>query len=173
MIEYKMICEIIYYIMLSLGVLIGGIFSLYQWHNQVKIKKAEFLDGTMKSILDDKDIVEVIYAMEYNSDWFIGIENRKKFHNSVFEKKVDKTLSRYSYFTTLCEKKLINEIDFDFVKYTIERILRNQSTQEYLMFLFNFSINNSTFFAYSSLINYGKKRGIIDENVFLIPQNAT
>ena len=164
--DIKFTCEIIYYITLSAGVLVGGLFSFFQWNKQIKLKQTEFLNGVMNSLLDDEDIVEVIYTMEYCDDWYKDDEENK-FHGSGFEKKIDKTLSHYSYFATLCKRKLIAENDFDFVKYTIERILKNQSTQEYLNFLFDFSIKNSIFFPYTSLIEYGKKRKIIDKNSFL------
>ena len=159
--KLAVISETIYYIVISLAALAGGFFSLMQWHKQIKLRKAELLENMMNSLLNDKDIVEVVYTVEYNPYWYEDKKGKDVFHNTEFEKKMDKTLIRYSYFAYLCDNKLIESNEFDFVKYTIDRLLKNKQVQKYLSFLIVFCKSQNVFFPHASLLNYGKKTGIL------------
>lgn len=153
-------CQTIYYIVLAAAALVGGIFSLFQWQKQLNLRKAEFLEKMMNSLLNDKDIVEVVYRVEYGPNWYKDEEGNDIFHKTDFEKKMDKTITRYSYYAYLYENKLIKEDEFNFVKYTIERLLNSKQTKEYFNDLIIFCQSQNVFFPHNSLLNYGKKVGI-------------
>ena len=161
--DIKVISEITYYIVISSAAIVGGIFSLIQWNKQLKLRKAELLEKLMDSLLNEEDIVDTVYKIEYDQHWYKEESGKDLFHKTEFEKKVDKTFTRYSYFAYLCEKKLIKENEFDFVRYTIERILKNKQAQDYLHFLIDFSSKEKVFFPFSSLVNYGKKIGLFNK----------
>ena len=86
-----------------LFVIIGGCFGYHQWKKSVKIKRAEYLNELTEKIRTDDDISEMIYILDYDQLWYKG-----SFHQSdEFERKMDKTLSYFSYICYLFDNNLI------------------------------------------------------------------
>ena len=72
---------------------------------------------------------------DYDEDWY-----SKKFHLSGdLERKVDKTLSYFSYICYLKDRGIITKKELCFFQYQLERILKNQQVQDYLYNLYHFS----------------------------------
>ena len=104
-------------------VIIGGVFSLMQWMKQQQLQRGEYINELTEKIRTDEDIREIVYLMDYNDTaWYTA-----KFHSSgEFERKVDKTLSYFSYICYLKKKRLITASEFEFFEYEIRRILMNR-----------------------------------------------
>lgn len=143
-------------------VVIGGCFGYHQWKKSIKIKRAEYLNELTAKIRTDNSISEMIYILDYNQNWYDG-----SFHQSKkLERKMDKTLSYFSYICYLFENNLIEKSEFDFFKYEIDRILMNQSTINYFYNLFHFSKKCNAPIAFKYLFEYGKKEKIYDNEFF-------
>ena len=90
--------------------IVGGCFGYYQWQKSIKIKRGEYLNELTEKIRTDPDISEVVYILDYNQKWYDD-----SFHESgELERKVDKTLSYFSYICYLFENKLITKNEFAF-----------------------------------------------------------
>lgn len=143
-------------------VVIGGWVGYHQWKKSVKIKRAEYLNELTEKIRTDEDISEMIYILDYDSNWYV-----ESFHQSgEFERKMDKTLSYFSYICYLFNNNLIEKGEFDFLKYKINRILRNKSTIKYFYNLYHFSEKYNLPITFKFLFEYGKKEKIYDEEFY-------
>lgn len=143
-------------------VIVGGCFGYYQWQKSIKIKRAEYLNELTEKIRTDPDISEVVYILDYNQKWYDD-----SFHESgELERKVDKTLSYFSYICYLFENKLITKNEFAFFKYEIDRILVNYSTIRYFYNIYHFSNKHGTPMTFKFLFNYGEKAKIFDSDFY-------
>ena len=144
------------------AVIVGGCFGYYQWQKSIKIKRAEYLNELTEKIRTDPDISEVVYILDYNQKWYDD-----SFHQSgEFERKVDKTLSYFSYICYLFENKLITKNEFAFFKYEIDRILVNYSTIRYFYNIYHFSNKHGNPMTFKFLFNYGEKAKIFDSDFY-------
>lgn len=149
------------------AVIVGGCFGYYQWQKTIKIKRAEYLNELTEKIRTDPDISEGVYILDYNQKWY-----NDSFHESgEFERKVDKTLSYFSYICYLFENKLITENEFAFFKYEIDRILVNYSTIRYFYNIYHFSDKHGTPMTFKFLFNYGEKANIFDSDFYNAKSN--
>lgn len=143
-------------------VIIGGRFGYHQWKKSVKIKRAEYLNELTEKIRTDDDISEMIYILDYDQLWY-----KDSFHQSgEFERKMDKTLSYFSYICYLFDNDLIEKSEFNFFKYEIDRILMNHSTINYFYNLYHFSQKCSAPITFKFLFEYGEKEKIYDKDFY-------
>ncbi|HAU86849.1 MAG TPA: hypothetical protein DCW90_15565 [Lachnospiraceae bacterium] len=143
-------------------VILGGIVGCYQWRKSVLLKRAGYINDLTEKIRTDNDIKKVIYMLDYGNEWYSF-----KFHGSgEMERKVDKTLSYFSYICYLKEQKIISNKEFYFFKYEVERILMNKQVQDYFYNLYHFSNKFDTSFTFKYLFDYGKKRKMFDHNFY-------
>lgn len=143
-------------------VIFGGVFGYYQWRKNVLLKRAGYINDLTEKIRTDNYIKDVIYMFDYDDKWY-----SMQFHGSgELELKVDKTLSYFSYICYLKRQKIISNKEFDFFKYEVERILRNQQVQDYFYNLYHFSNKFGTPFTFKYLFEYGKKRKMFDDNFY-------
>lgn len=141
---------------------VGGWFGYRQWKESVKIKKAEYLNELTEKIRTDDDISDMIYILDYNQEWY-----NKSFHQSgEFERKMDKTLSYFSYICYLFDNNLIEKSEFNFFKYEIDRILMNRSTIKYFYNLYHFSKKCDAPITFKFLFEYGEKEKIYDNDFY-------
>lgn len=140
-------------------VIVGGIFGYIQWQKSIKIQRSEFLNELAEKIRTDEDISQMVYILDYDTEWYL-----RSFHQSgKFEWQMDKTLSYFSYICYMFENNLIEDREFDFFKYEIDRILINPSTVNYFYNLYHFSEQCGTPMSFVSLFKYGQKANIYDE----------
>ena len=85
-------------------VIVGGIFAYYQWHKNVLIKRASYINELTEKIRSDSDIKDAIYLLDYDSNWYT-----EHFHGSELETRIDKTLSYFSYICYLNERRLVSK----------------------------------------------------------------
>lgn len=138
-----------------LVVILGGVFSLIQWNKKQLLQRGEYITQLTEKIRTDEDIKEIIYLMDYNDEvWYTA-----DFHRSGdFERKVDKTLSYFSYICYLKKKRLITSSEFEFFEYEIRRILMNDQVVKYLYNLYHFSSKHNMHFTFYYLFLYGKRK---------------
>jgi len=145
-----------------LVVIFGGFFGYHQWKKTIKINRANYLNELTEKIRTDEDISEMIYLLDYEYNWY-----NKSFHGSDgFERKMDKTLSYFSYICYLYENNHIEEKEFYFFKYEIERILMNPSTVNYLYNIYHFSNKCNTPITFKYLFEYGQKHDMFTDDFF-------
>lgn len=143
-------------------VILGGIFGYFQWRKNVRLKRAGYINELIEKIRTDNYIKDVIYMFDYNKEWY-----SEQFHGSgELELKVDKTLSYFSYICYLKKQRIISDVEFDFFKYEVERILMNQQVQDYFYNLHHFSKRFDTPFTFKYLFEYGKKEKMFDDNFY-------
>lgn len=141
---------------------IGGFFGYHQWKKSIKIKRGEYINELTEKIRTDDDIREIVYIFDYDQNWY-----NDSFHKSgEFERKVDKTLSYFSYICYLFENDIIEKSEFAFFEYEINRILRNFSTIEYFYNIYHFSEKCHAPMTFKYLFKYGEKIGIYDNEFF-------
>lgn len=143
-------------------IMIGGIFSCYQWRKDVILKRAGYINEMIEKIRTDKYIKDVVYMFDYDDKWY-----SERFHGSgKLELKVDKTLSYFSYICYLKRKRIISKAEFDFFKYEIHRILENDQVQDYLYNVYHFSNKNDTHMTFIYLFEYGEQIGIFNKQFY-------
>ena len=93
--------------------IVGGFVALYQWHRNMALKRASYINDLTEKIRTDPDIHSIVYLLDYDQTWY-----NCEFHNSgEMEREVDKTLSFFSYICYLKKHRLIGRKDFNFFKY--------------------------------------------------------
>lgn len=148
-----------------LAVIIGGIFALCQWRVSIKQKRAEYL----KELLDkSKSFQNTFLKFEYNKSWY-----NQPFHDGGdLEEEVDSFFDYLSYICYLRDQKLIEVKDFTFLSYTINRVLQDKQTIDYLHNLYCFSKRIKEEMPFSYLLNYAIENDYIsDVEEFKNPQS--
>jgi len=141
---------------------LGAIFGFCQWTKSVKIKRAEYINELTEKIRTDDDIKEIVYILDYNHIWYTPT-----FHDcGELERKIDKTLSYFSYICYLYQSHLITKNEFQFFKYEIERILMNTQIQNYFYNLYHFADKFNVPITFKYLFEYGKKNKMFDSEFY-------
>lgn len=146
-------------------VLIGAVFTIYQWRKSSTLKRADYINDLTEKIRTDSDIRDIIYLIDYGdprNPWY-----NSDFHNSgELERKVDKTLSYFSYICYLKRKKIISDDEFMFFRYEVERILINRQVKEYFFNLYHFANKFGNPFTFEYLFEYGKDMKIYEDEFY-------
>lgn len=143
-------------------IILGGLFTFFQWKKSVRIKRADYINELTEKIRSDEDIKNIIYLFEYGDKWYSG-----EFHgNGKLECQVDKTLSYFSYICYLRKQHIITKKEFMFFKYELEHLLMNTQVLDYLYNIYHFSngINEPLTFYY--LFQYGKNSHMFDDDFY-------
>lgn len=138
-------------------IVIGGCFALKKWIVSMKLKRAEYIQNLTEKIRLDENIV--FYLFEYDEPWY-----DIKFHESDLEKKVDYTLSYFSYFCYLRNNNIVSKRDFDCFKYQLERIIHNRQFIDYCYNLYHFSSRRNIPISFPDLFKYAKEKGCFDKD---------
>ena len=143
-------------------VIIGGIFTYYQWRRNVSLKRASYINELTEKIRSDSDIKDVVYLFDYNPKWY-----QEQFHgNDILQLKVDKTLSYFSYICYLKKQRIISKKEFKFFQYEVERILMNPGIQDYFFNLYHFAAKFKISFTFVYLLDYGKEHNLLSDDFF-------
>ena len=142
--------------------IIGAAFGFYQWKKSIRIKRAEYIEKLTEKIRTDNDIKEMVYTLDYGHLWYTSA-----FHNSgELERKMDKTLSYFSYICYLYKSRLISKKEFAIFKYEIERILTNDQVNKYFYNLYHFAKKFKTPMTFSFLFEYGEKHNKFEKDFY-------
>ena len=138
-------------------IIISGIFALYKWSENSKFKRAEYIKTLTDEIRTNNHMA--FYLFEYDEDWY-GLDFHK---GKEIEKKVDYTLSFFSYICYLRKQRIITDTEFDCFRYELERIINNSQFQDYMYNLYHFSkrLNQPISFVY--LFEYAKDKACFNE----------
>lgn len=143
--------------------IIGGLFVFYQWKHNSHLKKADYINELTGKIRTDEMIRETIYMFDHDIEqWYSG----DFYSNGNLERKVDKTLSYFSYICYLKSRRIITNRELCFFQYELERILRNQQVQDYLYNLYHFSAKMEVPMTFQYLFDYGKKEKIFSKEMY-------
>ncbi len=154
--------------------IIGGFFALKQWRTQIKHKRAEIVKELICKVRDDKDISSIMDII----DWDEGILYDGKFmvnpnypkdalkgvsDDDLF-KKVDKTLSHFSYICYLRSNRALTKKDISVFEYGLRRIADNPHISNYLYSLYHWSKYLGVNCSFYYLIQYSIKKGYLEES---------
>lgn len=145
--------------------IIGGFFAYNKWTESNRIKRAEFINQIIEKLNFDKDMVNAIYKIDYDKNWY-GYD----FHKSKLERKIDKLLIYLSYVCYISEMKNIKEEEFKILDYKLERTCSSYDVQSYLWNIYHFSKKQGVNCTFQYLIDYGIKKDIINKETFLNPE---
>jgi len=141
--------------------IIGGGFALYQWIQNSALKRATYYNEAYLKLRDDKDIVSVLYTIDYGIKKWYPFKSEDK---DDFERKADKTFACLDYLCYLRKQRLIKEREFRNFEYEVIRIGFNSSSLDYLYNLYHFSKANGTQMSFSYLLDYLKQKKMIDDD---------
>lgn len=145
-----------------LALVISGIFALYQWRENIKLKRAEYIKTLLTELRANDKIV--FYLFDYDMSWY-----RKAFHNGgELEAKVDYTLSFLSYICYLHQQNIISDNEFDCFKYELDRVLTNEQFKSYFYNIYHFSTKLNKPISFLHLFTYAKDNGYFDDEFWNI-----
>ena len=128
-------------VIVSIVVAIVGIFtfifSIIQFGNGNKIKRAEFFKEVIDKIRFDEDLIEAMTILDYHGNWY-----DENFPQSQTEVKIDKLFAYLSYVCYMYKNKIISKKEFPLLEYKIKRACQNKDTQNYLKFVNRFAKKN-------------------------------
>ena len=137
-----------------LFIAIGGCFALYQWRSSIKTKRAKFITQILEKLRFDKELVEIMYMVEYgNKEWY-NIDFHK---NKELESSIDNLFSFLDYISYLKSNGNISKKEFKIFQYKINRVCVSLSTKKYLWTLYHWSKKNNADCSFQFLIDYGIK----------------
>jgi len=144
-----------------LFVVAGGFFALYQWRKNIKVRRAEFITQILEKLRFDKELVEIMYMVEYgNKEWY-----NKDFHkNKELESSIDKLFSYLDYISYLKSNNNISKKEFKIFQYKINRTCVSISTKKYLWTLYHWSKKNNADCSFQFLIDYGIKNKLFPKD---------
>ena len=139
---------------------IAGFRAMAQWKESKRIKRAEYIKELTDKVRSDDEIVKALNLIEYDR-----IKYSLAFHESgELERKVDKTLSFFSYICYLKKQKLLSPDEFRFFDYEVTRIFQNKEIVDYLFNLYHFSKKQKRPISFCYLVEYGLENGLLNEN---------
>lgn len=141
---------------------IGGCFALFQWRSSYKLKRAELVKETSSKIREDKEIVNVLYKLDYNDEEWYNAEFFE--HNHDYEAKFDRTFAFFDYLCYLKNKKILGNKEFKIFQYRIHRMACNKSFVNYMFNLYHFSEKNNNPISFYHLLTYMKKHKLLDND---------
>lgn len=150
---------------------VGGLFALHQWRIQIKQKRAEIVEEQIHKVRDDMDISTIMDIIDWNKgfiyDGKFTVADSSKLPNMTDDdlfKKIDKTLSQFTYICYLKKTKAIGKKDFKVFEYSIRRIMDNQHICNYLYSLYHWSRYLGVSSSFDNLIQYGVKKKYLDSS---------
>lgn len=134
------------------------LLTYLKYRKKEQMEHAEQVLRMLDKTRNDKEILKFFQMIDYNQHWY-----NKEFPCSEMELIVDTALHYYEYALYLREQGLLDEKEFLFFEYDINRILGNHDLSEYFRFLFNFSASGNLSFKYKRLLDYGIKMNRINK----------
>lgn len=110
----------------------GVLATFRQIYLSNKQKRADLILQLYNQFNSDNDMIEAYFALEYET-----FKYDESFHDSEFERKLDKLLGLFSNIGLLFQMGIIRKSDLDFIKYEFQIIYENQEVNRYFEFLDN------------------------------------
>ena len=149
----------------SVSTIISVFIAIKQWIKNGKQKRAEYQIQLITKIRDDEDIAVTMELIDWNKIEYYGEWEHKKEIDSDHTKgdkkdlfkKIDKTLSHFSYICFLRKKHLISQNDMAVFEYELKRLFDNCHIVNYLYTLQHWSEHLGVRSSFFWLIWYGKR----------------
>lgn len=119
-------------VLTALTAVISVPIVLVQYAKSKKQKRAEFILQLHHLFVNDKDMMEMFYKIEYGD-----FKYDSDMHMSAEEKKLDKLLGHFNNICRLYEMNVIEDKDFEIFRYEISRVAKNKEICKYFDFLDN------------------------------------
>lgn len=119
-------------VLTALTAVISVPIILVQYAKSKKQKRAEFILQLHHMFINDKDMMEMFYKIEYGD-----FKYDAKMHMSLKEQKLDKLLGHFNNICRLYEMNVIEDKDFEIFRYEISRVAQNKEIRKYFDFLDN------------------------------------
>lgn len=117
-------------VLTALTAVISVPIIMVQYAKSKKQKRAEFILQLHHIFVDDKDMMEMFYKIEYGD-----FKYDAEMHISLEEKKLDKLLGHFNNVCRLYEMNVIEDNDFEIFRYEISRVAQNREVCKYFDFL--------------------------------------
>lgn len=117
-------------VLTALTAVISVPIILVQYAKSKKQKRAEFILQLHHMFINDKDMMEMFYKIEYGD-----FKYDAKMHMSLEEQKLDKLLGHFNNICRLYEMNVIEDKDFEIFRYEISRVAQNKEVRKYFDFL--------------------------------------
>lgn len=154
--------------------IIGGGFALYQWRKSNVYKRGESVKELIEKVREDEDIANIMDIIDwdegfgYNGKFYIKKHNDKvalRFMNDdELFKRMDKTLSHFSYICYLKHHHTLTDDDMKIFEYEIRRLIDNKNVANYLYSLFHWSLSLNVEMSYKYLIDYCTEKEYIRDD---------
>ncbi len=148
-------------VVLAVVAVISFIFGIFQYRMRKKEKRSEVLTNLMADFRNDSDMQSFLQMIDYGESWY-----GPQFHNGPIETTADNTFQFFDNILQNKENRSLQENDFTFFKYYIDRIVRNEDTLTYFYNLYQFTKLVNQDFPYQRLVNYAKKNGFLNAEEF-------
>ena len=155
-----------------LGMIVGGIFALVQWHTTNKCKRNDILKPLVDNVRSNGQIAEIMSKI----DWQDGFEYDGSFiltdgtdspaaRDKLF-RDIDETLAVFNYICYLRHCRSLREAEMQFFNYEIRRLFSNPHICNYLYSLHHWSQDQGVTMSFHYIVEYGFKQGYIDAGFF-------
>lgn len=142
--------------------IIGGGFAFFQWRNSYKLKRAELMKEASSKIREDKEIVDVLYSIDYSDEEWYTDEFFEDNHNC--EAKFDRAFAFFDYLCYLKNKRILGNKEFKIFQYRIHRMVCDESFVNYMFNLYHFSQKHNKPVSFYHLLTYMKKHKLLDDD---------
>lgn len=158
--------------------IIGGGFALYQWRKSNVYKRGEIVKNLIEKVRDDEDIATIMDIIDWNNGlvydgkFYIedtDVANTISIEDNELFKKIDKTLSHFSYICYLKHNNTLTDKDMKIFDYEIRRLVDNEHVVNYLYSLFHWSSSLNVSMSFEYLIKYSIKKGYIKNDFREVP----
>lgn len=143
----------------SLAVIVTAIFAYLQWKKAKFESKVAIVANLREKLFDDKNVRESLYKVDYGEYWYTPKFHEEKEPQMSF----DKLLSIFEYVCYLQNKKVIGKDESDLIRYSLEKVLRNEQVQAYLFNLYHYSERLGTNCSFANIIQYALENKYWDE----------
>ena len=105
------------------------VYAIVQVRQSKKQKRAEFIVQLHSMFVQDEDMLEMFYKIEYGDFDFNNLQMTPD------EKKLDKLLGHFNNICRLHEMKILKDEDIELMRYEICRVAQNSQVQKYFKWL--------------------------------------
>lgn len=150
--------------------LIGGIVALIKWSQQIRQNRAEKVKELICKVRDDEDIAMIMDIIDWNDGFYYNGKfclcegSRLSIDNDTLFKKIDKTLSHFSYICYLKKIHVFNKQDIAIYEYELRRLIDNKNIANYLYTIYHWSRYLNVHCSFHYLIWYSLRNGYLEKD---------
>lgn len=160
----------------------GGAFALLQWWKSNVYKRGEIVEKLISKVRNNQDIATIMDIIDWDKGFYYDGEMRvsnelcrkelKGISDGDLFKKIDETLSCFSYICYLKKQFTLTKKDMKNFEYEIRRLFDNEHIVNYLYSLYHWSASLGVPMSFSFLVDYGIKKKYISRDFKSICGNS-